>query len=185
VSIHDIDNFMPVLEEFAAQSACVIEIGLDSGDGSTVAFTRGFERSRASDKLYLSIDILPGYIKPEHYPPLPYWFLLPGDSRDRLVLERAKRLSGRWCLRPDLIFIDTDHTPRQIQAELDLWGCWLESMVRMDPGYNPIMLFHDTYMLGKYNPMTDTIKNWARTFQWIYSDYSTEPHGLGMIAKRK
>lgn len=169
MSIHDIDNFTPALREFARNSSFVLEIGVDTGDGSTLAFTEGMEQRGGEDRLFVSVDILPDYIL--HRPQVPYWHFVVGDSRAVDTLLQVSGIShGR---KADLIFIDTHHTPEQISKELVVW----QHMAKPSTTW----LFHDTYMMGQYNVMTDAIKEFASTHGWIYEDYSTEGHGLGMM----
>lgn len=164
----DIDNFMPWLEKVASQVGAVLEIGVGKGTGSTLAFMRGLEkRDRLLPARMISVDRI-DYM--EAKPDSRLWSLILGDSRERSTLERV---ALEFCHSPDIIFIDTDHTPEQITAELNLW--------QEIAGVYTLWLFHDTYMMGVYNPMTDTIKQWAAERGWIYEDVFTEAHGLGCM----
>ena len=75
----------------------------------------------------------------------------------------------------DLIFIDTVHTYEHLKKELELW----EPLAVGDCKW----LFHDTWMGGVYNPMTDAIKEFARNSngKWEYSDITRECNGLGAL----
>lgn len=175
MSRYDIDNYMPLLEKLAAESAFILELGVGEGDGSTLAFQRGLERSSTRKrKLHISVDIAPD-LRPQYKPTQDYWRMVIGDSREPKTLFQVKHLCGDNV--PDIIFIDTDHTYEQMDAELKMWSCLA--------GENTVWLFHDTYMFSVYNPMADAIKEFAQKNGWVYEDIDTSPHGLAKMSRGK
>lgn len=163
----DIDNYMPYLEEAASKVSVILELGVAKGTGSTLAFYRGL--LRAKNQLLISVDHQ-DYM--EWRPPVDWWHLVIGDSRASYtgMLVSLLLKDERY---PDIIFIDTHHTYEQMQAELYCWD--------LSVGPDTTWLFHDTYMMGKYNPMVDAIKEFAAQEGWTYEDVSTDPHGLGRM----
>jgi cephalosporin hydroxylase len=174
----DIAPHMPMLEEFASKACFILEIGCGAGNGSCRAFRRGLARSPISPelKLHISIDINeahPAYDRPTE----DYWFKVSGDSRTKEVYDEVldvivKQLGDGV---PDIIFIDTDHNYEQMKAELELWGRLAHS--------STIWLFHDTWMMGPYNHMTDAIKEYAAAHNLVYKDLATYSHGLGWMGR--
>ncbi len=163
----DIDNFMPYLEEVASKAHTILEIGVGKGTGSTLAFMRGLIRGISSEPLFISVDHQ-DYM--QFKPTVSWWHLVIGDSRSTFTADAVEHILTD---RPDIIFIDTDHTPEQIKMELEVW--------RPLAKLTTVWLFHDTYMMGKYNPMTDAIKEFAAKNGWQYEDVFTEAHGLGRM----
>lgn len=165
---------MRALEAYARASAVVVELGTEFGIGSTAAFQRGMAANPEA-RCWVSVDRL-DQILPERRPVLPYWHLVIGDSRSPDTVAEAKAHLGND--RPDLIFIDTHHTYEVMAAELAVWS----------PLAAPscTWLFHDTWMLGKYNRMTDAIREFAaRNSAWYYADLSRGDNGLGALFPRR
>jgi predicted SAM-dependent methyltransferase len=161
---------MPVIEEYASHAAVVIELGVGDGNGSTRAIARGLDNSPYLDKLHISVDI--EVAKPKERPTAPYWHMVHGDSRLMGTVDRAKLILGER--KADLIYIDTDHTYEQMQCELEVWS----TLARPDT----IWLFHDTWMFGPYNHMTDAIKEFAAAHPPLtFIDLTHESHGLGLM----
>lgn len=176
----DIAPLMPMLEEAASKAAFILEIGCGAGNGSCRAFRRGLKKSKAPEelKLHISIDINtehPAYDRPTE----PYWVKVSGDSRSIEVFDKVLDVMCTLGTEfpPDIIFIDTDHTYEQMTEELRLWG--------RIAGPNTIWLFHDTYMFGPYNHMTDAIKEYASENGLVYKDLATHSHGLGWMGREK
>ncbi len=158
----DIDNYIPYLQEAASKVNVILEIGVGKGTGSTLAFARGLRG------IHISVDHK-DYM--EMKPTSRDWGFILGDSRAIATFNAVELiLDGRY---PGIIFIDTDHTPCQITAELELWSKLA--------GNKTIWLFHDTYMMGRYNHMVDAIKEFAAKNNWVYEDVFTDPHGLGRM----
>jgi cephalosporin hydroxylase len=169
----DIALHMPFLEELASKASVIIELGCGKGNGSTRALSRGLRRSNSTDKVMVTVDWnLNG---PEETPKYSWWYFLAGDSRHREPVRVASALLGLKAA--DLIFIDTDHTRAQIEKELKLWS-WIASP-------DCVWVFHDTWMMGEYNPMTDAIKEFAASHGLEFIDYSRECHGLGLMRRAK
>ena len=168
----DIAYHMPLLEELASKAAFVLELGVGNGNGSTRAFVRGLDRSPHKDRLMISVDNDPA--RPEERPSVPWWHMVYGDTRNPNTLHSVLEICG-YERKPDMIYIDTDHTYEQMQAELSLWGTL---------GSPPaVWLFHDTWMFGPYNHMTDAIKEYAAAHALTFFDLTHESHGLGMMKK--
>lgn len=163
----DIDNYMPYLEEAAKRAGTVLEIGVGKGTGSTLAFAHGVRLSDHSEPFMISVD---HQDRMEWKPDWPWWHLIMGDSRHISTLDKVQLL---YVAPVNLIFIDTHHTPEQITPELELWQAMADR--------HTTWLFHDTYMMGQYNPMVDAIKEFAAKNGWIYEDVFTDPHGLGRM----
>lgn len=172
---YDIANYVDILREYAREASFVLELGPAKGDGSTSAFAEGLELSRSRNKLFISVDIQ-DYM--EVKPQLPYWKLVIGDSREESTLKKVRTSSNLARARyADIIFIDTHHTYEQMQRELQVW--------HKIAGPETIWLFHDTYMMGEYNHMTDAIKEFAESSKdWKYADIRNDAHGLGALLPR-
>lgn len=167
----DIEKLMPIIEEYASKAKFVLEIGPAKGNGSTIAIERGLERSPNRHKMFVSVDIR-DYM--EYKPKLDYWFFVLGDSRSKDTVWDVSNLCFRGEI-PDLIFIDTVHTYEQMKVELETW--WEASTLETT------WLFHDTWMMGEYNHMTDAIKEFAEEHGLVYEDVTTDSHGLGAMHK--
>lgn len=171
----DIAYHMPFLEECASRASVIVEIGVGHGNGSTRAFARGLARSTHFGKLHIGVDIDPE--RPQEKPGYPYWHEVHGPSEQILIAFMVGNLivdGGRQPdRRPDIIFIDTDHNYEQMQKELEAWSPLA--------GPNTLWIFHDTWMSGEYNHMTDAIKEFAQANCWTFIDHSREAHGLGLM----
>lgn len=164
---------MPFLQEVASRCGVIVEIGCGHGNGSTRAFRAG-QQSLLHDPLLISVDIDPN--KPD-VRPAGNWHKVTGDSRDPWVRAKTREILFRMHEEfpfPDLIYIDTDHTYEQLMAELCLW----EEIAAP----HTVWLFHDTFMFGCYNTMTDAIKDFCASHpQWEYVEITKESHGMGMM----
>jgi len=174
---------VPVLRYLASRARCIIELGLETGMGSTKAFAEGFAMN--PDRLAwvgVDKDLSQLKFKPEEE----RLFLLEGDTTSQEmvqiaweILQTPIRFEERKITitpqSPDLIFIDTHHTVEQMTKELAIW--------KMLSDADTTWVFHDTWMEGHYNPMTDVIKQFAAERGLRYLDYSRENNGLGMVFK--
>lgn len=170
----DIAYHMPELERIASQCETIVELGVGNGNGSTRAFVRGLIKSSFRAPLMISVDH--DCDRPVEKPRVPFWAPLYGDTRDPITARRAWQMISIFPLH--LIFVDTHHTPEQMRQELEVWY----------PITCPetVWLFHDTWMQGTYNPMTDVIKEFAAAHPpLVYVDLSRQSHGLGMMAAFK
>lgn len=167
---YDIENYIPYLRAIASKAEFILEIGPAKGDGSTKAFIEGLTEfsENTKKKLMISVDIR-DYM--EEKPTVDFWHLVIGDSREVTTLDAVLKISGKRF--PDIIFIDTHHTYDQMKAELSLW----KKMASPETTW----LFHDTYMMGEYNHMTDAIKEYAKENGFLYQDVFSNAHGLGMM----
>jgi cephalosporin hydroxylase len=166
-----IGNFMPHLTEAARLSnGFVLEIGAGVGDGSIAAFANGLEQRGGDDRLHISVDIKD---RLRDKPEVPYWYYIIGDSREPETAEMVKTVAGGRI--PGVLFIDTDHYYEHMARELEVW--------KVLAGEETVWLFHDTWIWGIYNHMTEAIKEFAVKEGWVYDDWSTEIHGLGRMRK--
>ena len=161
---------MPTLEDYASRAAVIIEIGVGHGNGSTRAFARGLARSEKHVRVHVGVDMDPvrPQIKPDRF-----WCEVHGMSEDPATASWVKIMLGDRMA--DIIFIDTVHTYEQMVQELPIWAAF--------SGPETIWLFHDTWMFGPYNQMTEAIKEFAAANGLEYTDLSRESHGLGMMRK--
>ncbi len=148
----------------------VLEIGPAQGNGSTIAIQDGLDK--ISRPLHISVDIR-DYM--EVKPTYECWHLVLGDSRDLETLFKVKAICGSER-KPDVIFIDTDHTYEQMKAELEIWGRFAKE--------STVWLFHDTWMNHEYNNMTDAIKEYALANGLVYKDLTLDSHGLGYMGRQ-
>ena len=164
---------LPIIQKYGENAVIAIDIGVCKATGSTRYILKGMEKNPAKDKIFIGIDITDQRedwfdvdIKSwQHY--------LLGDSREQSTVEKVEEIIGQYALS-DLIFIDTVHEYEFIKKELNLWKQLAHKKT--------IWLFHDTWMFGTYNHMTDAIKEFAEESGiWEYVDITQEAHGLGML----
>jgi len=174
MSLHDQPEMiylMPFLEHAASTASVLIEIGCGLGNGSMRAFARGMARSAAPDKLYISVDI--DTDKPMEKPDLPYWHIVYGPSEEESAAIAVEPLmAGR---KADIIFIDSIHTYEHMKLEHQWFSRFADE--------NTTWIYHDTWIWGPYNPMTDAAKQYAEANGLIYEDVTVLSHGLGMVSK--
>ena len=168
----DIVHHMPFLEQCAAGAGIILEIGCGHGNGSTRAFARGLEWSTHRHKLHIIVDHDPD--RPQVKPTYDYYAIVHGPSESP---ETARMVRDMMLGTPDIIFIDTDHTYEQMKKELEVWSPFA--------GPDTLWIFHDTWMFGEYNHMTDAIKEFAAENGWVFVDFSPASHGLGLMRKVK
>jgi len=168
----NIAEHMDQLASYASKANCIIELGCKQGAGSTRAFNSGFSKN-ADRVCWLSVDSGDGVL-PALQPKIKEWHFVLGDTREAATVEAATRILKECSAEADLVFIDTAHDYDCMKQELDNWvGLVSETCT---------WLFHDTWMNGEYNPMTDAIKEFADTHpQWKYVDISKQCNGLGAL----
>jgi len=167
----DIKLLLPILADRTKGADFILEIGCAFGDGSTTVFKKLMEENRRKNKLYISVD-LEDVIIPEYRPVGSWWHLVLGDSRKLETLQKVQDIAKNKLA--DVIFIDTEHNYNIMEKELEVW-----KNISHD---KTIWMFHDTWMSGKYNPMTDAIKKFVeRNPRWRYEDLSEENNGLGAL----
>lgn len=163
-----IANFMGDIEQVVRESSgYVLEIGVATGTGSTVAIQRGLKYHPYP--IHVSVDQKDYMaVKPE----VDWWHLVIGDDRELDTFNKVANLfRGRHA---SVIFIDTDHTYEQMSEELKLW--------KHIANENTVWLFHDTWMFSCFNEgMVKAITEFADANGWVYDDWKTEPHGLGRM----
>lgn len=167
----EINLHLSTIQEIASNSTCILELGPFIGSGSTQAIRRGVEENISGDELWVTVDVV-DHILPWLKPALPFWNFIIGDSASQQTADQARKILAGLCF--DFIFIDTVHTKEHLAKELAVWS----------PLALPkcTWLFHDTWMLGQYNPMTDAIKEFAaQDGRWEYADISKECNGLGAL----
>lgn len=157
-------DLMPTITQITKGSSIVLELGCFNGAGSTRAFLDGVVSITGK---VISVDLN----KPEVPPKDDRWVFIKGDTTNPATLVLVKSELGYKT--PDVIFIDTIHTYDQMRKELELFGELSRDKC--------IWLFHDTWMHGKYNTMTDAIKEYAEKNNLEYEDVTKESHGLGMM----
>jgi len=164
----DILLHMPTITKLVANKKVILEIAPDFGNGSTKAILKGV----SPDAVWVSVDIT-DHINSECRPQIPNWKIVEGDSRHLATMNKVKELLGEK--KADFIFIDTIHEKAFLAEELKVWYELTDD--------STLWLFHDTWMLGNYNTMTDAIKEFAEQykFQWNYIDLSEECNGLGAL----
>lgn len=167
-----IANFIDDIADTCRQSnGYVIEVGVATGTGSTVAIQRGL--AEHATPLHISVDQRDCMT---WKPNVPWWKFVIGDSRSMGTMNQVELLADMSRRHnPGVIYIDTDHDYGQMKAELEVWG-WLARSTT-------VFLFHDTWMFGTENgEMIRAIKEWAAAHSgWVYEDWRTEPHGLGRM----
>lgn len=176
----NIGEHMGVLEGYAAGARVLIEIGCEYGTGSTWAFRRGFEKGGGDGgvkRAWISVDVVDA-IMAEMRPKLDFWHFVKGDSREKATAEEVSCILENelgLASLADVIFIDTVHEAEFVRRELEVWSP-LADRERC------VWLFHDTWMHGRYNAMTDAIKAFAeQSGAWRYEDLSKSCHGLGAL----
>jgi cephalosporin hydroxylase len=163
---------LPIIEQYAEKATIAIDIGTCKGTGSTRYIRKGMEKNPAKNKVFISIDIKDERQTFYDFEQHPWEHYILGDSREQSTVEKVKKIIGD---RPaDLIMIDTIHEYDFLKQELKMWQEFADK--------NTVWLFHDTWMFGAYNHMTDAIKEFAaESGIWEYVDITQETHGLGML----
>lgn len=166
----DISLHMETISKFASQCTDIVEIGPEFGNGSTRAIAAGIYRKEYPlNAGWVTVDIV-DHIIPECRPTHPGWSMVVGDSRETSTLLDVDSIIPV----ADLIFIDTIHEKEFLAKELSVWV-----NIAWD---GTVWLFHDTWMMGSYNRMTDAIKEFAQANpQWKYVDISRKCNGLGAL----
>lgn len=167
----EIEKHMPVLQKYAMENDFIIEVGPLHGCGSTYAFIQGFKLNNSKNRLYFTVDFEDAL----DYPPeFDFYHKVIGDSREQATIDQIKKVAGNR--KADVIFIDTIHEYEFLQKELEMWSQVADR--------HTVWIFHDTYMFGFYNHMTDAIKEYAEKNNLVYSDISTDSHGLGYLGEK-
>jgi Methyltransferase domain len=172
----DIALHMPLLTDLARNATCVLELGCGHGNGSTRALARGLERMPPSEYLYVSVD--QDYSRPQIRPDLANWRTVTGDTTAQSTVRRVNTVLDNFgppgAEGFDLIFVDTDHSKAQLERELELWSEVASNWATW--------IFHDTWMFGFYNPMTEAITEFCAIHpQWRYRELTKESHGLWVM----
>lgn len=179
---------MERLADFAAGVGVIVEVGIATCSGSTHAFDLGLQASTAPVKRHIGIDIHDAP-DPAWEPPSPWWTYLQGDSREASTVERVlKELTSPTTdgypgpvLVPDLIYIDTMHTYEFLSAEMKVWPAL--------GGPSTLWLFHDTWLGGSFNPMTNAIteavaEGGPLADTHVYVEVTRDMNGLGALIPR-
>lgn len=150
---------MERLADFASRAKVIVELGTGTCCGSTHAFDLGLKVSNAPDsaKGHFAVDIY-DELNGEFAPKAPYFHYTKGDSRApetmQAVLDSMQEhfgvTSDAYLPEVDILYIDTIHEYEFLKAEMALWQYVVTK--------NTLCLFHDTYLGGSYNPMTEAIK---------------------------
>jgi hypothetical protein len=186
---------LPIIEKYAENATVAIDIGTYKGTGSTRYIRKGMEKNSDKDKVFISIDIKDE--REDFFEQREWEHYILGDSREQKTVDKCRKILNNKKYTEkikkefspelkkmgvhieanrlaDLIMIDTIHEYDFIKQELELWKQLAHPKT--------IWLFHDTWMFGFYNHMTDAIKEFAEASGiWEYVDITKEAHGLGML----
>ena len=158
---------MPTISTLVSTKKVILEIAPDFGNGSTRAILNGI----SPEALWVSVDIT-DHISKDCRPKISNWFMVTGDSREPSTVNKVGKILKEK--KADFIFIDTIHDKDFLAKELVAWSVLADE--------NTVWTFHDTWMMGNYNPMTDAIKEFAiKNPQWMYADLSKECNGFGAL----
>jgi hypothetical protein len=161
---------LPMIGDFAKGKKVAIDVGVCKATGSTRYITRAMAEDKSTDKVFIGIDHLDQ--REDFFELEPWQHYVMGDSREQSTIEKCKKILGDR--KADLIFIDTVHEYDFLKTELNLW--------KQLANENTIWLFHDTWMFGFYNHMTDAIKEFAQESGiWEFVNLTKEAHGLGLL----
>lgn len=156
----------------------VIELGPNTGDSSTRAINYGLKdwyghtETYQGEPLHVAVDYIDNLLV---RPTDPWFHLVVGDSRDAATMEAVKEIAENR--KANVIFIDTIHQYEFLKRELEVWLEMANS--------ETVWLFHDTWMLGTYNYMTEAIIEFAEAHpEWEYVELSRECNGFGMLRPR-
>jgi hypothetical protein len=177
---------LPIIEKYAEKATVAIDIGTCKGTGSTRYIRKGMKKNPAPNKVFISIDIKDE--REDFFEQRDWEHYVLGDSREQGTVARCFQIlnpvvhSGivekDITRKADLIMIDTIHEYDFLKIELENWKQLAHDKT--------IWLFHDTWMFGTYNRMTDAIKEFAAADgRWEYVDITKEAHGLGMLKPKK
>jgi hypothetical protein len=162
---------LPIIEKYAEKATVAIDIGVCKATGSTRYIIKGMEKNPAKDKIFIGIDIKDE--REDFFEPKLWQHYVLGDSRKLETVLKVQKIIEN-TKGADLIFIDTIHEYEFIKEELSIWNQLAHAKT--------VWLFHDTWMFGTYNHMTDAIKEFAEESGiWEYVDITQEAHGLGML----
>lgn len=154
----DIRHHLPLL--YALARGNVVELGTRGG-ASTQALLAGVER-RGGRVLSIDVDDCAAVAQGH-----PQWAFLRGSSTDPRTVEMAQR----W--EPvNLLFVDTEHTTEQVEAELTLWE------PRVAPGGTICVHDPETFP-GVRRAITDYVAGRADlTVTWVLPN-----NGMAVIEK--
>lgn len=149
----------------------IVELGVERGNSTFV-----FNALTEFGARHVGIDLR----QPQLRHPLLYpdrFHFIQGDSREQATVEKARQSFCGEDPFVDYLFVDTDHSARCVQAELDVWG------PAMRPG--GVIVFHDTWMFGPKNPMLEYIETWAEFRRYEIEERSRLAHGLVIVKIKK
>jgi hypothetical protein len=165
---------LPIIEQYAEKATTAIDIGVCKATGSTRYILKGMEKNNNQGKCFIGIDIEDK--REDFFEQEPWQHYIIGDSQSQSTVDKCKEILH--ASKVDLIFIDTIHEYDFLKIELELWKQLAHDKT--------IWLFHDTWMFGTYNHMTDAIKEFAEESGiWEYVDITQEAHGLGMLRPKE
>lgn len=161
---------LPMIEEYAKNAVTAIDIGVCKATGSTRYICKGMATNNSQGKCFIGIDHED--LREDFFEQEDWQHYVLGDSREQTTVDKCKELlHGR---KADIIMIDTIHEYEFLKQELEMWKQMAHDQT--------VWLFHDTWMFGPYNPMTDAIKEFAEaSSKWKYVDITQEAHGLGAL----
>ena len=156
----DIQAHLPTL--YALGRGTVVELGSRSGM-STAALLAGVQ-SRGG--MVYSIDVDP---QCERLFSDPQWFFLCGSSTSQTTVGRLITLVNADGPFIDTLFVDTEHTRAQVEAELAAWGPWVR------PGGT--IAFHD---VDSYPEVREAVEAFCQA-RGLTAIYHSGSNGLGLV----
>jgi cephalosporin hydroxylase len=182
----DIVEHLPYLEELAAHDALIVELGVQYGNGSTLAFANGLRRSTASPKMMISVDIV-DQMTLERNPPEDWWKFIIGNSTDQATYDQAVAyVEAVWGIGGktiDVILLDSAHEPEHVLAEINLWSGLADN--------GTIWLIHDVCLSCQDKESCDdcagelcmAIKDFTQTNGYTFTLLSSACEGLVKLVK--
>lgn len=159
VYVHaDIEGHLPYLRRLASLCNDVIEFGTRAGNGSTLAFVRGAQRSVTAYDLK-GCGFVPKLKEIAAERGITFELII-ADVREIKIPET------------DLLFIDTHHTYEQLSKELELHG----------EKARKYMAFHDTHLFPE---MTPALYDYLEAHpSWVVGYDSPDWCGLTVVRRK-
>ena len=167
----DIRDQMPLLYEAAAAytGVKVLELGVRTGN-STTAFLAAAEEAGGH---VWSVDVDPPHAPGELWTGSGRWTFLQGDDLKIALPEESPGVP----LRPDVLFIDTDHTYEHTLAELRRYVPLV--------GEGGVVLMHDTLLTWDHREyqVAKALDTYCAETGRSWAEISEGRYGLGEILK--
>ena len=175
----DILPHLEYLETLGSTKALIVELGVQYGNGSTLALMNGLRASAADPKLMISVDI-DDQISEGRRPVEEYWHFILGNSATGRVINDADTLVDATfpgIKKIDVIFIDSFPKPYHVIDEINAWLPMADA--------NTIWLFHDAWndASGEETDVSLAVREWAGNNGYNYDILSQEAQGLSIMTK--